>query len=142
MLTQERQNLTVKHGYDMPKELVQAGFENEAREIMKAAADAFNQIYAIMPLQAQYAVPFGYKIRWYMKMNLREVFHFTELRSVQQGHPDYRKIAQKMFLKVKEIHPTLAEYIKFIDMNDYDLERLEAEKKLEKKLQEMNKSGP
>ena len=142
MLTQEKQNLTVKHGYDMPKELVQAGFENEAREMMNAAADAFNQIYEVLPAQAQYAVPFGYKIRWYMKMNLREVFHFTELRSVQQGHPDYRKIAQKMFLKVKEIHPTLAEYIKFIDMNDYDLERLEAEKKLEKKLQEMNKSGP
>lgn len=137
ILTQERQNLTVKHGYDMPRELVAAGFENEAKEMMKLAADTFNQIYEVLPLQAQYVVPFGYRIRWYMKMNLREVFHFTELRSVQQGHPDYRKIAQKMFLKVKEIHPTLAEYIKFVDMNDYDLERLEAEKKLEKKLQEL-----
>ncbi len=142
ILTQERQNLTVKHGYDIPKELVEIGFESELKDVMKMAADTFNQIHEALPLQAQYVVPFGYKIRWYMKMNLRELFHFAELRTVQQGHPDYRKIAQKMFLKVKEIHPALAEYIRFIDMNDYGLERLEAEKKLEKKLQEMNKSGP
>jgi thymidylate synthase ThyX len=141
VLSQERQNLTVKHGYDMPKELIEAGFESDFRDAMSAAADTHNKIYKEAPFQAQYVVPFAYRLRWYMKMNLRELYHFAELRTTPQGHPDYRKLAQKMYLKVKEVHPALVGPMKFVDMKEYDLERLEAEKRLEKKLEAMKKSG-
>jgi hypothetical protein len=58
---------------------------------------------------------------------------------MQQGHPDYRKICQNMFLQTKNVHPFFAQFMKFVDMNDYDLERLEAEKKIDKKIDEMTK---
>ena len=139
MLTQEKQDLTTKHGFDIPKHLVDAGFQKEFVDAMQAAKNAFETISQKFPKQAQYVVPLGFKIRWYFNMTLREVFHLTELRSIQQGHADYRKIAQMIFLKVKEIHPALGEMIKFVDMNEYSLERLEAEKKIDQKMEELKK---
>ncbi|GIT16997.1 MAG: hypothetical protein CM1200mP38_6540 [Dehalococcoidia bacterium] len=46
--------------------------------------------------------PRQFKVRWYMKMNLREIFHMVELRSGPQGHPDYRKIAQSIYHEVQK----------------------------------------
>jgi hypothetical protein len=40
-----------------------------------------------------------------------------------------------MFSEIKRVHPTLAEGMKFVDMNKYQLERFDAEKKTEKKRQ-------
>lgn len=46
---------------------------------------------------------------WYMKMNLHEALHMVELRTMPQGHPDYRFIAQEIWRRIQEVHPTLAE---------------------------------
>ena len=92
-----------------------------------------------MPYQAQYVVPFGYKIRWYNYMNLRELYHLCELRSSRAGHSAYRKIAQKMYREVKKVQPALVEYMKFVDLKDYTMERLEAEKEIDKKIEAVKK---
>ena len=139
LLTQEAQDLTAIHSYDTPHEMVESGFDKEYHECMKNAKEAFKVISKEYPKEAQYIVALGYKIRWYMKMNLREVCHLTELRSMQQGHPDYRRVAQQIFTKVKEVHPSLTEYIKFVDMKEYKMERIEAEKKIDKKIEEIEK---
>ena len=44
---------------------------------------------------AQYAVAMAYRIRFVMQMNAREAMHLTELRSQPQGHPTYRRVAQR-----------------------------------------------
>ncbi len=140
LLTQEAQDLTVIHGYDTPKELIDSGYEKKYHECMSKVKDAFRSISKEYPKEAQYVVALGYRIRWYMKMNLREVCHLTELRSMQQGHSDYRRVAQQMYLKVKQVHPSLAEHIKFVDMKEYGMERIEAEKKIDRKIGEMNEN--
>jgi thymidylate synthase ThyX len=68
-------------------------------------------------------------------MNLREACHLIELRTVPQGHPDYRKVAQKMYYEIEKVHPNLSKGIRFVDLKDYALERFEAEKKSEMKRQ-------
>ncbi len=139
MLTQERQNLTTYHGYDTPKELVEAGFADKYHDCMQKAKVAFDEISKRFPEQAQYVVPFGYRIRWYFHLNLRELYHLLELRTMRQGHPDYRRMCQEMFRQVQAVHPFLMSFMKFIDMNDYELERLEAEKRIDKKMEEVEK---
>jgi len=139
MLTQERQDFTVRHGFETPKELIDAGFDQDYTECMKKVIEVFNKIYPKYPKQAQYVVALGFKTRWYMLMNMREVAHLTELRSSRQGHPSYRKIAQSIFLKVKEVHPALAEYLRYVDMKDYSLSRIEAEKWTDKRIEEIQK---
>lgn len=138
-LTQEPQDLTTKHGYDMPKELVEAGFKEEYDKCMEKADELYNEIYSEFPKEAQYVVPFGYRIRWYINMNLREVYHFTEIRSMQQGHPDYRRVAQKIAKKVQGVHPMLTSYMKFVDFKDYELERVEAEKFTDQQIEAVKK---
>ncbi len=139
ILTQERQLLNCRHGYDLPKEITDAGVEEEFGEAMEVAKECWGRMARISPEYAQYVVPLAYKLRWYVKMNMREVCHLTELRSMQQGHSDYRRVAQRIYVEVKRVHPQFAEYFKFVDMKEYGLERLEAEKKIDKKMDELKR---
>lgn len=135
MVSQDRQWLSVLHGYDVPKQIVQAGFEEQFRQAMDQAADAYREISKDLPEQAQYVVPFGYRMRYRMTLNLRELYHLVELRSTPQGHPDYRYVAQEMYRRVKEVHPALVAAMKFVDLSNSDqLERRASERKIDQKL--------
>ena len=139
ILTQERQDFTTVHGYDTPPEIEEAGFKTEFDHCMKRAAELYERIDREFPSEVQYVVPFAYKIRWYMKMNLREAVHMCELRTMPQGHPDYRFICQEMWRKIQSIHPVLAESGKFIDWKKYRLGRLQSEMRTEFKKSAMEK---
>ena len=133
ILTQERQDFATIHGCDRPQEIEAAGFKAEFDRCMEKAAALYEKIQRDLPLEAQYVVPFAFKIRWSMKMNLREAVHIGELRTMPHGHPDYRFIAQAMWRKIQEVHPALAESAKFIDWKSYRLGRLQSEMRTEYK---------
>ena len=135
MLTQERQLLSTRYGFEKPEEIEEAGLGEIYDEAMFQAAEAFDQLQKDFPFEAQYVVPMGYRIRWFMKINLRSLSWMTELRSVPQGHTGYRRIAQQMYLRVRDVHPTLSELMKFVDLEEYPLGRLEAEVRQEAKKQ-------
>lgn len=135
MLTLERQLLSTKHGYDIPTELVDAGIEKDFRDCMYLSKGVHEAIAKQMPEEAQYVVNFAYRYPYFLKLNLREACHMIELRTAPQGHPDYRAVCQEMFREIQRVHPVLSEGIKFVDMNRYELERLDSEKKVEKKRQ-------
>lgn len=139
MLTQQRQLLTTEHGHSLPPELAEAGLEKEYVHAMDEARKAYGAIAKKYPAEAQYVVPLAYNIRWYMTFNLREAYHMLELRSAMQGHIDYRRIAQMMFREIERVHPLLASGMKFMDMKEYSLERLEAEKRIDRKMEEIGK---
>lgn len=139
ILTQERQDFTTVHGYDTPPEIEEAGFKGEFAECMSRAAELYEKIYRDLPSEAQYVVPFAYKIRWYMKLNLREAVHMCELRTMPQGHPDYRFICQEMWRRIQSVHPSLAESGKFVDWQKYRLGRLQSEMRTEFKKSAMEK---
>ena len=69
---------------------------------------------------------------------LREVYHFVELRSSRQGHSSYRTIAQEMYHHIRAVHPTLVANMHFVDLNDYALERLAAEQRIDTKSKPRN----
>lgn len=134
VLTQEHQKYTVAHGYITPPEMEEAGLAKAYQDALNLAATTYETISKILPDGAQYVVPFAYKIRWRIKLNLREAYHFIELRSSRQGHPSYRAIAQEMYKHIKSVHPFLASFMQFVDLHNYDLERLAAEQKIDAKL--------
>jgi thymidylate synthase ThyX len=137
--TQQRQLLTVEHGFDVQPEMREMGIDKRYEEAMKAAAEAFWQIHKEMPKEAQYIVPFGYRVRWSASLNLRELYHLVELRSTIHGHPDYRRLVINMYEEVKKVQPQLVEWMKFVDRREIGLERLESEKMLDKKMEEVKK---
>ena len=67
----------------------------------------------------------------FINMNLGEALHMVELRTMPQGHPDYRFICQQMWRKIQEVHPVLAGCGKFIDWKKYRLGRLQSEMRTE-----------
>ena len=132
-LTLERQLLTTDHGYHIPNEITQLGIQKEFFECMENTNGVFQNIRKKLPEQAQYVVNFAYNYPYFMKLNLREATHLLELRTVPQGHIDYRKIAQKMYKLIEQKHPVLSKILKYVDMNQYELERFESEKRTEEK---------
>ncbi len=133
MLTQERQLLTCLHGYAVPKEIKEAGFEKQFTEVMEKAKEAWQQIYQKYPEEGQYVVPMAYRVRWHMRMSLREAFHMIELRTMPQGHESYRRVCREMYHRIKEVHPFLAGQMKFADLNEYFLGRMKSELRNEEK---------
>jgi len=139
VLTQQRQLLGCTLGATVPQEITKSGHVDEFVDAMEAARKVWEKIHARYPKESQYVVPLAYNIRWQITMNLREAFHFCELRSARQGHIDYRIIAQKMFEEMQKVHPNLAKSMKYMDMDKYEFERLEAEKRIDRKIEELEK---
>lgn len=137
ILTMERQLLSTKHGYDIPKEIIDSGMEKDFKDCMYLSSNTYQNIAKTMPVEAQYAVNFAYKYPYFIKVNLRELYHMIELRTTAQGHPDYRYICQQIFKKINEIHPLLMKGMKFVDMNQYELGRFDTEKRRELRRREL-----
>jgi thymidylate synthase ThyX len=138
ILTMERQLLSTKHGYDIPPEIYGLDILKDFRDCMYKSHEVYEMIDKKMPEEAQYVVNFAYKYPYFMKINLREACHMIELRTIPQGHHDYRTVCQEMFRQIKNVHPILASGIKFVDLNTYELERFGAEKNIDKKKRGIN----
>ena len=141
MLTQDRQLLGTSLGYDTPTGLVELGVADEFRRAVEDAAAAHRTLERELgPALAQYVVPIAFHVRWYFRVNLREVYHLCELRTTPQGHPDYRWVAQEMFRRVRDVHPQLAAYAAFVDLEDRDeLERRASERRIDEKLSSIDR---
>lgn len=136
LMTLEWQALSTRHGYTEPAAVHAAGALADWRSVMDesaALADALGAagLHAI----AAYGVSMAYRVRFYMDMNAREAMHLIELRTAPQGHPAYRRICQKMHRLIAEEagHHAIANAISFADHSEVELERLNAERALEKK---------
>ena len=141
MLTQDRQLLGTSLGYDLPPGLADLGMDTRFATAVEAAAAAHARLERDAgPALAQYVVPIAFHVRWYFRVNLREIYHLCELRTTPQGHPDYRWVAQEMYRRVAEVHPRLARYARFVDMGPGDeLERRRSEQRLDEKLSALDR---
>jgi dTMP kinase len=133
------QQLTPRYGYEIPSLVEEAGLV----EKFEACFDLSLKLYSLLQaagyaLEAQYATLLGHKMRWKVTYNAREAFHLHELRTSPQGHPGYRKLVLKMHEKLAEVHPQLAEAMKFVNQDeDPKLTRLAAERYTQFKLQQL-----
>ncbi len=146
MVSAERQTFTTEHGYEINDDVNEVGeIRADYVRVMAQAAQLYEQIKTDMPLEAQYVVPFGFRVRYNIQINLREAYHWIELRSTPQGHPDYRRTSQEMFRAIQAVHPVLAEPMKFVDLTpDVPIGRLRAEMRRARKraAMEQAKSAP
>jgi thymidylate synthase ThyX len=135
MLTIEWQRLGIELGYDMPELVAEAGLGDGYHEAIGRAEDLYRTLAPEFPEQAPYAVALAHRIRYVMQCNAREAMHLIELRSGAQGHPAYRRVAQQMHRAIAEQagHRAVAEAMSFVDHGSTDLERLESERRAERK---------
>jgi thymidylate synthase ThyX len=137
LLTIEWQPLSPRHGMSYPSEVVDVGAEEDWHRVMDASEDLYERLVnAGLGDAAQYAVAMAHGIRFYMEMNAREAMHLIELRSAPQGHPTYRRVAQRMHDLIGEVHPAVAAAMVFADHSPVELGRLAAERRSEARRQE------
>lgn len=132
MMTQDRQLFSCRHGYSIPKELEEINLVDKFKSALDQVKVLFDKLETQDPHLAQYVVPLAYRIRFYQYQNLRQAFWETELRTISQGHPDYRFIEQEKYKLIKEKFPTIAKYM-LVDMNDYAIARRGTEEIIQKK---------
>lgn len=138
MLTQQRQYLTIEHGFDVPVELSRAGLAQEYVSGIRRAEDVYVRIAAAKPDLAQYAVTLAHRVRFMQWKNLRECFWELELRTIPEGHPDYRMIEQEMFRQLERVYPLVAKHMR-VNMGNYDFARRGQKEKIQAKLKELQR---
>jgi thymidylate synthase ThyX len=132
MLTIDWQPLSPANGFVTPEPVIDIGADRQWTEAMESMANLYDDIESVISADvAQYVVPFAYKVRFSMNLNAREAFHMLELRTQQGGHPDYRAVCQEMHRQIRDVagHERIAGAMSFVDHNDYDLGRLETERR-------------
>jgi len=139
----EWQLLTPRYGYDTPTLIDEAGLTDEFEQCFSISLELYSTMQAAgYALEAQYATLLGHKMRWKVTYNAREAFHLHELRTSPQGHPGYRKLVQEMHEKLAEVHPLLADAMKFVNQGeDEALTRLAAERYTQYKLEQLDKQA-
>lgn len=136
----EWQPLTPRYGYDMPDLIEQAGLIDDFERCFELSLELYSHLQkAGYAEEAQYATLLGHRMRWKISYNAREAFHLHELRTSPQGHPNYRKLVQQMHARLAEVHPLLAEYMRFVNQGeDPELTRLAAERYTQYKLGQLD----
>ena len=138
LMTLEWQNYSTRLGYDIPPDIEYIGHKERWVRLMDSAGELYEAVRDDLGADvAQYVVPFAYNVRFVMEMNPRQAFHLIELRSQPAGHPAYRKVAQDMHTAIREVagHRLIADAMTYVDYTNVDLERLESERRSEKKRQ-------
>jgi len=137
----EWQKLGIDYGYEIPPLVKEAGLQDDFKKCFKLAEDLYEQmIKAGYETEAQYAVLFGYRIRYKFMLNARAAFHFIELRSSPQGHPGYRRVVNKMHGLISQVHPGVAAAMTFVNRDeDPELTRMAAELATQYKLEKLDK---
>jgi thymidylate synthase ThyX len=136
LLTLDWQPLSPDHGYVEPAAIEEVGARSDWRAVMERSHAMYGRLMSSgLSHIAQYAVVMAYRVRFYMDMNAREAMHVIELRTAPQGHPAYRRICQAMHRAIAETagHRAIADAMKFADHSEVELERLQAERAMERK---------
>ncbi len=136
--TQYRQKFNPYNGYDIPPELKEVGLEEEFKKAIIKAEELYEKVKKFDEDIAQYCCAFAHKLRFIQYQNLRSFFWESELRTIPQGHPDYRKIEHEKIKLVQKIYPLLSKYL-LADMQDYSFARRGTIEQIQKKEGELKK---
>ena len=120
MMTQTPQPLTTHLGYATPRLFEDANLIKTYNHAMNLAAETYQTIASTFPEEASYIVPNGYNRRLLMTMNLREAFHFCELRSAHNAHFAVRRLAIRMRDMISQVHPRLAQFMRWESRPDWE----------------------
>lgn len=112
MMSQTPQALTANLGYALPKLITEAGFAERYTTAMNAAAEAYQKLAAFNPHVAGYLVPNGFNRRVLASFNLREAYHFVQLRAAHNAHFSIRRVAREIYAEIEQHHPLLAQYMR------------------------------
>ena len=139
MHSQYKQRFSIYNGFELPSELIGTGLDKQFIKAIEKTEKLFKKIEKKDKDIAQYCVTMAHRIRFLQKQNLRAFFWETELRTIAQGHPDYRKIEQEKARLIQKIYPLVGSYL-MVDFNDYDFARRGTAEKIQEREEKLLKT--
>lgn len=129
MLTIQWQELTPGLGWSLPPEVEAAGLAQRWRQAVERAEEAWARLRDPFPVQAQYCVTLGHRVRYQIRLDAREAMHLLELRTSPHGHPTYRRLCLEMHRQIAEVagHRRIAAAMRFVGSGDVHLPRYREE---------------
>lgn len=94
-------------GFDTPAELADLGLVEAYQDTLIAAYDAWLKLEGTHPIEAQYMVPLGYRVRTLWTLTLQELFEVIEKSAAAGMHPSCRRMAHGLFRAASSTHPWL-----------------------------------
>jgi len=93
-------------GYTVPSSVLDSGMEDRFKEIMDASAAMCGELRRRgFPSAAPYALTQAHRRRVVVKMNARELYHFSRLRQDRHAQWDIRAVADLMVTAAKKACP-------------------------------------
>lgn len=89
----------------IPQSIVSIGLEKEFEALMQHTEKVYRAIAKDVPSHAQYILTNAHKRRVLMKLNARELYHFSRLREDEHAQRDIRDIAYAMSAEAKKVAP-------------------------------------
>lgn len=106
------QLLTPRYGYDIPQLVEDAGLLDHFEECFDLSLQLYSTLQAAgFTAEAQYATLFGHRMRWKVAYNASGAFHVHE----RYSRPGAKKLLQTMHERLAEVHPMIAEAMKFVN---------------------------
>jgi len=121
---QIHQEYCFAHGFEVPREIRDAGYAESYAAAMERAGEAGRRLADALAARgepgqaAQYLLPLAYRKRTLFKMDFAEVVYISELRTGVGGHWSYRNVAYQMYERVAERYPALAKYFRVTDIHE------------------------
>lgn len=94
-------------GFTVPESIKETGTENLLAKVMHESEKLYGKLKSKIPHAADYALTNAHRRRVLMKMNARELYHFSRLREDEHSQWDIRLIAGEVMNKVRQEMPAL-----------------------------------
>lgn len=105
--------LTNELGYSMPPG---SKCNCMVRSRIRRVLEQFRRVsWPTDPVQrilCQYLVPLAFRLPWYIKMDLEQLYYLVELRTQEAGHESYRRVAFEMMDFAAQEWPFLTQWIR------------------------------
>jgi thymidylate synthase ThyX len=98
-------------GFDTPAELADLGFVDGFQDALIAAYETWTKLETALPIEAQYAVPLGYRARSLWTLTLLELVEVIELGTANGMHASCRRIAHGLYRTATGAHPWLKDLV-------------------------------
>ncbi len=99
------QRFGCKLGFDTPAELADLGLVEGYQEALIIGYDTWTKLEGTHPVEAQYLVPLGYRVRTLWTLTLQELFEVVEKSSAHGKHPSCRRMAHGLYRAASATHP-------------------------------------
>jgi len=98
-------NYDIELGNTIPESIVENKLDKEFLEIIDKTNEVYLRFKNKYNSEADYILTNSHRRIVYMKMNLRELYHFVRLRSDEHAQWDIRSLSDKLIREVRKIMP-------------------------------------